>query len=365
MSAFTINIPIRTQDANDVRNAFASSYGYSEFVSVGGVQVPNPISIEEFIKQKCINFMLETTKKHLITIEEIAAREAAQQAASTRAQEVTIWFDDRRLDSIGGEAVYQRFPSIDNQSISTNKNASVDFSPTGTDPDNLPLTFFVTTPALSGTVLGSGQNFTYLPNNRFIGSDSFKMKSNNGTKNSLEGTISVTISRTLTTVDRTYNLRKNNNLNTFLEAEDAIGEVIFSIVDNPTHGIISGINPITYIPELNFMGSDSFTFTCQDDELQGDVGTITINIVLLTASNLFYTTQMNNAINFQLGAEHTIGNYSYNITQQPVNGTLYIDNEFYTYIPNTDFVGADSITYTVTDTLETSEPGTISFNVTN
>lgn len=365
MSAFTINIPIRTEDANDVKNAFASAYGYSAFVTVGGVQVQNPINVEEFIKQKCISFMLEITKKHLITVEEQTAKVQAEQIANTRAQEVTVWFDERRLNSIGGEAVFQRFPTINNQSISTNKNESVDFSLTGSDPDNLPLTYSVTKSPHSGIVLGSDNNFTYVPNNRFVGQDSFKMKSYNGTKHSLEGTITVGVARTLTTVDRTYNLRKNNNLNTFLEAEDAVGEVIFSIVDNPTHGILSGINPITYIPQHNYEGSDSFTFTCHDDELQGDTGTINVNIVLLTASNLFYTTQKNCAINFNLGSVHTIGQFSYNIVQQPSNGTLHIDNEFYTYIPNSDFVGNDTILYTVTDSLETSEPGTISFNVTS
>ena len=78
MAAFTINIPIRTLDADDVKNAFASSYGYEDTVAIGGVTVPNPITKEEFVKQKCINFMLDITRAYLIKVEEISAREAKE-----------------------------------------------------------------------------------------------------------------------------------------------------------------------------------------------------------------------------------------------------------------------------------------------
>ena len=112
MAAFTINIPIRTLDANDVKNAFASSYGYEDTVAIGGVTVLNPITREEFVKQKCINFMLDITRAYLIKVEEISAREAAQQAADDRATDVTQWFDGRRLESIGGISIFQNFPSV-------------------------------------------------------------------------------------------------------------------------------------------------------------------------------------------------------------------------------------------------------------
>jgi hypothetical protein len=41
-------------DAIIIKNAFVFSYGYNSTVEIGGVTVANPISKEEFVKQKCI-----------------------------------------------------------------------------------------------------------------------------------------------------------------------------------------------------------------------------------------------------------------------------------------------------------------------
>ena len=64
MSDFTINVPIREADGEDVKNAFATAYGYTDTINAGnGVLVPNPITKEQFVQQCCINFMLNITKK--------------------------------------------------------------------------------------------------------------------------------------------------------------------------------------------------------------------------------------------------------------------------------------------------------------
>ena len=65
MPSFTINIPIRNADADDVKAAFASAYGYNATIMQGnGISVANPLSQEQFVQQCCINFMLDITKKY-------------------------------------------------------------------------------------------------------------------------------------------------------------------------------------------------------------------------------------------------------------------------------------------------------------
>jgi hypothetical protein len=358
MSAFTINIPIRAIDADDVKNAFAFSYGYSDTVEIGGVIVPNPISKEEFVKQKCINFMLDVTKSHLVKTEEIAAKEAAEGIATERASEVTQWFDNRRLESIGGISIFQNFPSVDDLSLTTNKNEAVGFTPTGTDPDNLPLFFTITKNPEHGSVSGVSPNFIYFPSNRYFGNDSFKIKANNGSKFSLEKTIPVTINRTLTSVDALYSLRKNQNLSINLFAHDNVGEVIFSIVDNPTNGVLNGTNPITYTPNTNFVGTDEFTFTSQDDTLIGSPGTITIDVNTIIAESRIYNLIKNEPLVISFNALNAIGPFTFSIVDQPSHGVLSGSNEII-YTPEVDFVGSDSFTFTVSDELDTSEIGTI------
>ena len=42
---YTIQVPIRTVDAEDVKNAFAQMYNYQERVDLGlGVLEPNPVT---------------------------------------------------------------------------------------------------------------------------------------------------------------------------------------------------------------------------------------------------------------------------------------------------------------------------------
>lgn len=363
MAAFTINIPIRAVDAEDVKNAFASSYGYNDTVEVGGVTVANPITKEEFVKQKCINFMLDITRAYLIKIEEVAAREAAESAAGARASEVTQWFDNRRLDSIGGIAIFQNFPSVNSMSLVTNKNESVSFTPTGTDPDDLPLSFTITSNPSHGTIAGISPNFIYIPTNRYFGNDSFKIKANNGSKFSLEGNVNVQINRTLTSVDAFHSLRKNQNLTINLTAHDNVGDVIFSIVDSPTNGVLTGTNPVTYTPNNNFVGLETFTFTTEDDTLSGSTGTITIDVNTIEGESQSYTLVKNQPFTFSLNAINSIGAFQFNVISQPINGVLSGSTEF-TYTPNLDFVGSDSMTFTVTDDLDTSEIATITFEVT-
>lgn len=362
MSAFTINIPIRTIDADDVKNAFAFSYGYSETVEIGGVVVPNPISKEEFVKQKCINFMLDVTKTYLVKTEEIAAKEAAQGIAAERASEVTQWFDNRRLESIGGISIFQNFPSVDDLSLTTNKNEAVNFIPTGTDPDGLPLTFTISTNPGHGTVSGSSPNFAYIPSNRYFGIDSFKIKAHNGSKFSLEKTVPVTINRTLTSVDAYYSSRKNQSLIINLSAYDNVGDVVFSIVDNPLNGTLNGTNPVTYTPNTDFIGIDTFTFTTEDDTLSGNLGTITIDVNTIIAESQNYYLTKNEIVIITLNALNSIGSYSFSIVDQPLHGTLSGTSEII-YTPALDYVGNDSFTFTVSDESVTSEIGTITLEI--
>ena len=363
MAAFTINIPIRTLDADDVKDAFAHTYGYEDTIIIGGVIVPNPITKEEFVKQKCINFMLHITKSHLIKVEEIAARESVKQVADQRATDVTQWFDNRRLESIGGISIFQNFPVVNDLNLTTNKNESVNFSPTGIDPDNLPLTFTITSSPSHGTVVSTSPNFIYVPNNRYFGNDSFKIKANNGYKFSLEANVSVQINRTLTSADAFYSLRKNQNLTINLSAFDNAGDVTFSIVDFPANGVLTGVNPVIYTPNTDFVGLETFTFTTKDDTLLGNIGTITIDVNTIEGESQNYVLNKNQSISFCLNSIHAIGSFQFDIVDQPANGVITGTSEL-TYIPNLNFVGTDTITFTVTDELNTSELATVTFEVT-
>jgi hypothetical protein len=281
MPDISINIPIRQEDADDVLNAFASAYNYPETINIGNdVYAPNPISKEQFVQQCCVNFMLNVTKNYMIKIEEIAARAAATEAAATRAAEVTAWFDNNRLDSIGGIEIYQHFPQIQDATYNLNQGTSTTFDLTATDPDNLPLTFAITQQPTGGTITGTLPEVIYTPYEYFSGQDLIKFKANNGTKNSLEGTITFIVNGKPIAESQSVFTDINQSVNIILNAIDPENQNLqYNIISNPILGSLSGVAPnLIYTPDQNAQGFDSFTFKVNDGLLDSEIATISITI---------------------------------------------------------------------------------------
>lgn len=280
MSEFTINVPIRNDDAEDVRNAFAAAYGYTETINAGnGVLVPNPITKEQFVQQCCINFMLNITKNYLVKVEEIAATNAAVAAVAVRTEEVTQWFDSARLESIGGIAVYQQFPQITDAEYNLNQNGTYDFTLTATDPDNLPLTFEITQNPSLGMISGTSPDLTYTPYEGLSGIDTLKFKAYNGTKYSLEGTVTFIVNGAPIATSSTYDTTANSAVNiTLLAYDPENNELTYTILSQPTMGVLTGTAPdLVYTPG-GVSGTDSFTFKVFDGQLESLTATVTINI---------------------------------------------------------------------------------------
>ena len=123
-----------------------------------------------------------------------------------------------------------------------------------------------------------------------------------------------------------------------------------------------------YTPPSNFVGSDSFSLTISDDL---DSYTAMVNIQVTNNAPYAYDASFSILHDRELTGQL----YGYDpdgdtITAQlvsgPTNGTLtlHADGSF-TYTPNTNFVGADSFTYTWSDGLTTGNIATVSIDVYN
>ena len=94
-------------------------------------------------------------------------------------------------------------------------------------------------------------------------------------------TISVTVNEVNTAPvanDQSLNTFVNNGLSITLTASDLESDpLIFEVVENPTHGLLSGTAPdLTYTPDIDFAGSDSFTFKANDGLVDSNIATISI-----------------------------------------------------------------------------------------
>ncbi len=90
-------------------------------------------------------------------------------------------------------------PSANDQAVTTDEDTSKAIVLTGSDPEGQPLTFSITGNPAHGTLSAvvpidaTSASITYTPNADYNGADSFQFKVNDGSTDSLDGTVSVTV----------------------------------------------------------------------------------------------------------------------------------------------------------------------------
>ena len=84
-------------------------------------------------------------------------------------------------------------PVANAQSVTTSENTLKFITMTGSDANSDPLTFSVVTLPTNGALTGSGANRNYTPNTGYSGPDSFTFRVNDGSVNSSNATVSITV----------------------------------------------------------------------------------------------------------------------------------------------------------------------------
>src|SRR5919106_5515150 len=206
-------------------------------------------------------------------------------------------------------------PIAHDQELSTDANTDIDITLVGKDTDNDPIQFeIVSNPAdatlnnfdnVKGTV-------TYSPEMNYTGNDSFSFKliddngveSNsaivsvevNGANETIQTKESAVVANESSVVanessnnaptafDQNISVSTNNELNITLTGEDTDNDPIqFEIVSNPADATLNNFDnvkgTVTYSPEMNYTGNDSFSFKVIDDNGgEGNVGTVRLAV---------------------------------------------------------------------------------------
>ena len=196
------------------------------------------------------------------------------------------------------------------EGASTNITMSEDGSPTpfnltlhATDADEGDiLTWSVSTPASNGTAVafgtGTSKDINYTPNANYNGSDTFVIRISDGHGGIDSIIVNVTISAVndapvafddAYTTDENIPLSINNTNGVLSNDTDVDGNTLFAIIDvGPTHGTLTlnADGSFLYTPNLNYYGSDSFTYHAWDSTLNSN--TATVNITIKQVILLFY-----------------------------------------------------------------------------
>lgn len=264
--------------------------------------------------------------------------------------------------SVGANAA----PVAQDDAVTTNEDTAVDTGllANDTDADGDPLSVTLGTPS-NGTVAFDGSGYVYTPDANFSGTDSFTYTVDDG--NGGQDTALVTI--TVTSVndapvagDDNQSTTEDTSLTFDVLGNDAdVDGDTLSVVGTttPTNGsvVIEASGELTYTPDADFAGSDSFTYTISDGNGGTSTGTVAILINAVNDAPIaeadVAATDEDVAVTIDVLANDTDAeNDTLTVTGvgTAANGSVVIEaNGEVTYTPDTGFSGTDSFTYTISD----------------
>jgi len=156
-----------------------------------------------------------------------------------------------------------------------------------------------------------------------------------------------------------------------LQAMGATGIITFTIKDAPTRGKVTAddvnTGEFTYEPFEDEVGDDFFVFTATT--MLGGVtvsSDAVVNVTIIDtrfhAVNQTIYVQKNVQYSGTLQSRNAFESTSYNITTQPSIGGVTLHNTStgdFTYTPDTDELGSDTFTFSVTDSNRDVKTGTV------
>ncbi|MGE0798665.1 MAG: Ig-like domain-containing protein [Lautropia sp.] len=253
--------------------------------------------------------------------------------------------------------------------------------PAATDADGDALTYAAgTTAAAHGTVtIDSDGTYTYTPAANFNGTDTFGYVANDGTENSAEALITVTVTPVNdapVAADGTASTDEDTVLNgTLPAATDVDGDTLTYAAGatGPAHGtvVINADGSYTYTPAADFNGTDSNTYVANDDPESSAEATITITVsgendAPVAGAGTATTdedTVLNGTLPVASDADGDTLTYAAGATG-PSHGTVVVNLDgSYIYTPAADFHGTDSFSYVANDGTANSAEATVTVTV--
>lgn len=170
-------------------------------------------------------------------------------------------------------------PTANAQSAITNEDNAAAITLTGSDVETsaASLSFEVVASPTHGTLSGTGSNLTYTPAANYNGGDSFTFKVTDGgdgssaALSSSEATVSINVTAVndaptansqspITNEDTPKSITLSGS-----DVETTAGNLTYTVTTGPAHGTLTGTGQnLTYAPNLNYNGPDSFQFTVTD-----------------------------------------------------------------------------------------------------
>ena len=259
-------------------------------------------------------------------------------------------------------------PAAVNDTFTTNEDGLINgnVSLNDTDSEGGVLTFAVLTSPSHGTlVLNSNGTFTYTPAVNYNGTDFFTYQvcDTGDLCDDAQVNINViSLNDAPSATDDTANTNEDTAVSGSVGTNDTDvddASLSFTLVVGPLHGslTLSAAGNFTYTPNLDYFGTEVITYSVCDDENSCDSGTLTIQVILVndapTADADNVSVNEDSAINGDVSANDSdMENdpLSYSLITDALHGEFVFNTDgTFTYAPDANFNGSETIVYSVCD----------------
>jgi VCBS repeat-containing protein len=178
-------------------------------------------------------------------------------------------------------------PRAEAIAVTTSEDTPVEIILAGTDRQGNPLTYSVVGEPSHGRLSGTAPSLTYSPDANFNGSDSLTFKVNDGKSDSAEATVSIAVTPVndppTANDDRAAAEEDTPIVTVDVLANDTDLDNSRLMVVGATQGKAGSVTintdgALTYAPEKNFCGIDTFTYTLSDGNGGTDTATVSVTI---------------------------------------------------------------------------------------
>ncbi|BDI29709.1 hypothetical protein CCAX7_17600 [Capsulimonas corticalis] len=237
------------------------------------------------------------------------------------------------------------------------------------------------TVAHGSVVLNPNGSFIYTPAPNFNGTDKFDFQIFDGVSYSAPATVYITVipvNDPPVAFDSQQTLNENTLAVITPNASDVDGNALsYTITKNPVHGqLLTLSGKLTYVPNPNYYGSDSFQYKAFDGNVYSNVATVslTINFVNVppTVAPCTLTAYQGRVLSqaapglLSLASDANGDPLTVSLSVPPSTGTLTLkSNGAFSYQPNASipFPLQDSFTIVVSDGHGGATPGVIYINI--
>ena len=276
-----------------------------------------------------------------------------------------------------------------NREVATDENTDVIIQLNASDADGDDLTFALDsqTTANGGEVRfleGSSDKVVYTPATNYVGSDTFDVTVSDGNGGTATQTINMRVDIINTAPvaeDDTFTV--NEDVTTELDvlandsdSDNTLDGTSITLLTDVSNGTLTYNNDGTfsYTPDADFNGNDSFVYTLADSDGASDTATATITVEAVNDAPVAVDDAL--TIDEDSGAstldvlandsdvDNSLEGTNITLLTGVSNGTLvYNGDGTFDYIPDAEFSGSDSFTYTLTDPNGASDTATVSITV--